>query len=192
MKKVNNFMFWLKNQLFRQKTMRKYRELLQNQELDEKSLAELNWEKRKAIVNHAYQNTKFYKKFYDLCGFNPSMLVTENDWDKVPVLERTMIRENLDDMIMRNISHKRLRVSTTGGSTGHPLKVYHDKAFDNEILAWRYLGWWNVSPADNQGTIHRAIPATTFAKFKNMIMWFPTKRIFLNASSFTDNDIEFF
>jgi phenylacetate-CoA ligase len=192
MRKLNNEIFWLKNKLFRPKAIAKYRELTANQQLDEKSLAALNWKKRKAIVEHAYNNTAFYSDFYNSYGFHPSMLLKEGDWDKVPILEREMIRENIPKMTMKGVSYKRLKVSTTGGSTGHPLKVYHDKAFNFETLAWRLLNWWDVSPGDNGGTIHRAVPTTAKAKFKKWLTWIPTKRVYLDASSFNSNDIKKF
>jgi hypothetical protein len=50
-----------------------------------------------------------------------------------------MIRENFDEITMCNVSKRRLNISTRGGSTGNPLKVYHDKKFPNDILTWRYL-----------------------------------------------------
>jgi phosphopantetheinyl transferase len=40
----------------------KYRELMEYQKFDEDSFSKLNWEKRKKIVNYAYENTEFYKK----------------------------------------------------------------------------------------------------------------------------------
>jgi hypothetical protein len=33
----------------------------------------MNWEKRKAIVACAYNNTVFYKQYYDSMGFHPDI-----------------------------------------------------------------------------------------------------------------------
>lgn len=82
--------------------------------------------------------------------------------------------------------------STTGGSTGTPMKVFWDKRFKIEITGWRAFRWWNISPADNVGIIHRRVPKVAWAKFKNRAMWWPTKRVYLNAVSMTEEEIEQF
>lgn len=187
--KFNIFVFWAKNIIFRYWAVKRYRVLLQNQNFSEKKLANLNWEKRKAIVNHAYTQTAFYKEYYDFVGFKPEMLKNEYDWDLVPILEKKMIRENIDKIIDFDVDNSFLKISTTGGSTGIPLKVFHDIRFPTEIIAWRFLKWWNVSPADNIGILHRAVPITKIDKIKDILFWFPTKRIFLDASSVSELDI---
>lgn len=192
MKNFSDYIFWLKMKILNPYTILKYRELINNQKLSINEVEQINWEKRKSIVKHAYENTKFYKNYYDSCNFHPSELVSESDWDKVPILERSMIRENFNRITMDYISRKRLEVATTGGSTGQPLKVYHDKRFPRKPLVWRYLSWWNVNASNNHGTIHRRVPTSRKQKMINSLTWFPTKLAFLNATSFSENDILIF
>jgi phenylacetate-CoA ligase len=192
MNNLNNFLFKLKNSLFRPKAVQQYNEAIHNCSLTSEQLQNLNWKKRKAIVMHAYNNTAFYKRYYDSMGFNPDMLQTESDWDKVPVLEKKMVREFREEIKDNNIKSKYVGVATTGGSTGLPLKIYTDKRFNNEVLGWRAFQWWNVSPAANVGIVHRRTPTTFSKKFLNRTLWWPTKRIYLNASSISENELKRF
>jgi phenylacetate-CoA ligase len=189
---INDLIFRLKNSLFRPEAVRQYNEAIHNCSLTERQLQDLNWGKRKAIVAHAYNNTVFYRKYYDSIGFHPDMLRTESDWDKVPVLEKDMVRKFREEMKDSHAKPKYFGVATTGGSTGLPLKVYTDKRFNNEILGWRAFKWWNISPAANVGIVHRRVPASLLKKFLNRALWWPTKRIYLNASYMSENELRRF
>jgi phenylacetate-CoA ligase len=188
----NHLIFKLKNSLFRKSAIQQYQEALQNCTLTKEQLQQLNWEKRKAIVAHAYHHTVFYKRYYDEMGFHPDMLQTEDDWEKVPILEKDMVRRFREEIKDNSVDTKYFGVATTGGSTGIPLKVYTDKRFNVEILGWRAFDWWNVSPAANVGIVHRRAPVTFIKKFLNRALWWPTRRIYLNASSISENDLKIF
>ncbi len=192
MSRFQNNIFFLKNKLFRHNAMRHYWQALKQQKLSYDQLSSLNWEKRKKIVGHAYKHIPFYKKYYDSMGFTPDLLKTESDWIKVPALEKEMVRQFKADIKDPDLDPQYFGIATTGGSTGMPLKVYIDKRFNTEILGWRAFSWWNVSPAANVGIIHRNVPATIFRKFVNRALWWPTKRIYLNASSFNEKDLSKF
>lgn len=189
---IVNFVFWFKNYLFRPYAIKQYRCALRNYKLNSTRLEELNWEKRKLLVFYAYQNIPFYHDFYEMNRFHPSMLHTEKDWEKVPVLEKNMVRENIDRMKASCISKRHIGTTSTGGSTGIPLKIYVDKRFHWEIVGWRMFKQWAISPGDNVGIIHRRVPISFIGKLKNRLLWWPTKRIYLNASSIDDDDVQHF
>jgi phenylacetate-CoA ligase len=192
MPNINYIIFKLKNIFFRRAAVKQYKEAIRNCSLTSEQLQDLNWEKRKTIVSHAYNNTVFYKQYYDSMGFHPDMLQTESDWDKVPVLEKSMVRQFREEMKDSHAKSEYFGVATTGGSTGLPLKVYTDKRFNNEILGWRAFKWWDISPAANVGIIHRRVPVSFVKKFLNRALWWPTKRIYLNASSMSEDEIKRF
>ncbi|MDD3078971.1 MAG: hypothetical protein PHH37_07685 [Paludibacter sp.] len=189
MLRINNIVFLLKNNAFRRQAIKQYKKALKNESLSYKCLSELNFKKRKKLVNYAYNNISFYKKFYDTAGFNPDMLVSDKDWEMVPILEKDMIRSNIYDIKNPFVLKKYLGVATTGGSTGLPLKIYTDLRFHHEILGWRAFEWWNLSPAANVGIIHRRTPTTFIGKLKNRLLWWPTQRIYLNASSIDEKQL---
>lgn len=141
--KIKYFLF-LRNNLHFNKTIRN------NSRLKKDALEELNWNKRKEIVNFAYANIPFYKEYYDKCNFNPSQLKSEIDWNLVPILEKEMLRDNSGSLINPNLSYNQLKKSTTGGSTGMPITVYFDKRIALDVFSWRVLDWWNTKPWGNK------------------------------------------
>src|SRR5690606_20212786 len=128
--------------VFRREATNAFKDLLVNQTKNEAEILALNFGKRREIVSYAYNETKFYKAFYDSHDFHPSHLKTEEDWDKIPVLLRKDIVENEKDIIVKGCE-KYLRSITTGGSSGVPLRVFHDTRFPSEVLGWRMLRWWD-------------------------------------------------
>ncbi len=185
MASIVDSVFWIKNQLFRRGATRQYDQAVQAMSMPDQELDALNWERRKAIVQHAYDNTPFYKQHWDSVGFHPQMLSTPADWEKVPVLEKQMVRQFAESMKDTTCKPGDFGTATTGGSTGMPLKVYTDRRFNWEALGWRSFKWWGVSPAAHVGIIHRRVPVSFLPKLKNRALWWPTRRIYLNASSQT-------
>lgn len=184
--------FWIKNKFFRRKACLQYKMALDNASTDIDKIKVLNWKRRVEIVQFAYSNIPFYKDFYDSKGFNPSMLKLESDWERVPILPKKLVRENIERIKNPNVNDRYIGIATTGGSTGLPLKIYTDKRFNWEVLGWRMFKQWGVSPADNVGIIHRRVPTTFIGKLKNRTLWWPTKRVYLNASSVNEEDIKKF
>lgn len=187
-----DFVFWSKNYLFRKKAIYQYKDALNNQKESIEKIKRINWEKRKKIVVYAYENIPFYKRFYDANNFNPYSLESENDWQKVPILEKEYVRKFNDELRNPNVKSKFFNQSTTGGSTGTPLRVYYDNRFNYEILGWRAFKWWNISPADNVGIVHRRVGTSFIKTLKNRALWWPTKRAYLNATSMTNEEISRF
>lgn len=187
-----HFVFWLKNRLFRHAAMAQYREALHNERLSVVEFRRMCWEKRVDLVHYAYETVPFYREYYDAHGFHPDQLKTEADWQRIPPLEKHYVREQLDRLLSTAAPLSARSTTTTGGSTGKPLKVYRDKRHKLEILGWRAFTWWNISPADNTGITHRRVPIGWKAKLKNQLLWWPTKRAYLSATSITDTDLERF
>lgn len=187
-----DFIFTWKNVLFRKDACKQYKESINNEKKNIQFIKSLNWEKRKAFVHYAYENIPFYKSFYNKVSFHPSMLSQESDWDKIPILEKKHIKEHLEDILNPHTPKRFIGTTSTGGSTGIPLKIYTDKRFHTEILGWRAFKWWGVSPAANVGIIHRRVPTQFIPKLKNRLLWWPTKRAYLNASYITDDDLNKF
>lgn len=187
-----NFVFWSKNVIFRKDAINQYKDSIENQYKTIKEIEEINWAKRKYMVKYAYENIPFYKKFYDDCGFSPESLKNEQDWENVPILKKEYVRKYNETLINKNLNRKFFTKSTTGGTTGMPLKIYYDNRFKYEILTWRALNWWHVSPADNVGILHRRVGISSIKTFKNRMLWWPTHRAYLNATSINDEEIEAF
>ena len=93
------------------------------------------WEQAKQMVKYAYANCPFYTKKYDAAGFHPDQLVNRKDMERVPVLSKAEIQEHAEDMIGVHIPKDSIISNYTGGSTGSPLRLYHDKKRMEQRLA---------------------------------------------------------
>lgn len=111
------------------------------------------------IVHYAYQNTRKYRELYDQWNICPEDLKDLKDFQKLPFVEKEMIRDDLEGFSVKIPG--RIYV-TTGGSTGIPLGFYRDRiSFARELAskAHQYyrVGW---KEGDRQMVL-RGIPINT-------------------------------
>lgn len=84
---------------------------------DYKSLKELQDNNVRELVSFAYNNSPFYKKYYKDVDINSISSV--EDLNKLPVLPKETVRQNITDMY--TISPSEGRISNTSGTTGKSL-----------------------------------------------------------------------
>jgi phenylacetate-CoA ligase len=104
------------------------------------------------LVKFAYNNSPFYRKYYEQYGIHPEQIQTEGDLKRLPILEKANLRQ-IDPMKVITIksghglfSKDDLMVEVTSGSTGEPLKIkrtwrdlFYIKA--NDIRAFQQTGF---------------------------------------------------
>ena len=113
-------------------------------------------EQLRALVQHAYENVPYYQRVFDERRLKPEDISTLDDLQKIPFLTKEDVRNNLEDLIARNIDRERLRYYTTSGSTGVPLGVYHDKHTTNpreQAFILRQWGWAGYRLGDKFATL---------------------------------------
>ena len=176
--------FYLKNILFRHNHFRKFQRAMINLSLKKDELYDINLQKRKKLIEYAYHNIEFYKEYYDASNFHPSQFNKSEDWEKIPFLEKDMIKKNFNKLIDKNAKSNRFISSTTGGSTGKPLKVFRDKGFPDEILQWRMLKTWGIPLGSDIAMVWRIPQKNNTIKYTvfNTLIWWPARRIKLDAS----------
>ena len=76
------------------------------------------------VARHAYENTDYYAKTFDLVGFDPRADFSFDDFAALPVLDRDMINQQGSQMISKLSSVDQLRPHASGGSTGIPTEVW--------------------------------------------------------------------
>ena len=190
--KVRAYFFKIKYLLFFSSKLDYYKNTIQkNDSLSINEIEKLNWKKRKDIVEFAYNNIPFYKKFYDENNFKPKDLIQKMDWNKVPVLTKNKIKNNFDSLKNPKLKQKYFRLSSTGGSTGEPTKILFDNRVPLETIGWRVMKWWDISPWSNHVYVHRNTHKG-ISKLINKLIWFPTLRGLLDASSIDVIGIEKF
>jgi phenylacetate-CoA ligase len=184
--------FKLKFELMQGGSGRLFRDMMQVRELPLNEVMELNWQRRKAIAGYAYERVPYYRQKWDKAGFHPDMLKSEEDWARVPILEKEELRTYGEQFRAEGVPKRFLRLSTTGGSTGVPLKVYHDGRFPLRVIGWRHMNAWGMVPWDNAAYVLRNTRSSGWKSRLNALLWYPTRRALMDASSFTENDVRRF
>ncbi|MGE0090528.1 MAG: phenylacetate--CoA ligase family protein [Bacteroidales bacterium] len=182
---MKNLIFFLKNYIFRHSTIDIAKKSIHLKKLDHDSKKQFSNRKMFDIFDYAKKNSSFYAKKYMRVEINQNF--TTNDWENIPILEKNEIRENQESMICAK--KRNLKKITTGGSTGAPLVVYHDKRFCDEVIGWEILKSWGLSPSCNKAFIFRITRKSLIKKILNFIIWYPTRRCFLNAAEITDSSM---
>ena len=99
-------------------------------------LKELQLERLKWSVRHAYDNNPYYHKKFEAAGFHPDQLKSLDDMRRIPFLTKQEMRDNypygLFAVPMRNV----VRVHSSSGTTGNATVVGYTKA---DIDLWATL-----------------------------------------------------
>jgi phenylacetate-CoA ligase len=192
MSTLNTTAFFIKQRALRPRAYSRYRQLLENERLSGAELRALNWRKRARLLEYAYTNVPFYRRRLDAMHIHPRDIRTPEDWIQLPLLHKTDLVQSHSELLATGVNPGRLALSTTGGSTGKPVKVYHDRQFPHETLGWRMFRWWNIQPGIDSAIVLRLPGRSPLMDLTNRVMWWPTRRIFLDASSMTPERIDQF
>lgn len=176
------FVFQTKNSLASfGRSQRTFMRLADQQYWAIEELDALNFSKREEIVRFAYEHSVFYRELYDAAGVHPNDIRTPSDFEALPIVTRDHIRDRYADIVTKHASIGRARRVTTGGSTGEPVSLLNDRRVRVEANLRRVVGWWGIEPYDNAAYIYR-MRRSQFHQRLNDVAWWPTRRIFLDAS----------
>jgi phenylacetate-CoA ligase len=144
------------------------------------------------LLTEAYKYVPWYRYKFDSADINVAEIRSEEQFQKVPTLKRSELSNNFQKFVSENIDLSDLKLSTTGGSTGHPLKIGMDPKAVREIPKWQMFSWWGLSPADNIASLYRGVPLYGSKKLiKDFIEW-PQKVVHMDATNISTKTIEAF
>lgn len=150
-KLIKHLIFPFHEKIIGRKTFAYLEELERLQWASPSELRELQFQKLKALLTHANKNIPFYTKRFRDAGFNPAGIRTLHDVRLLPLLNKTEIRENLQDMTWADCPGGLHRYNT-GGSSGQPLIFYFDRrrqAYDAAARALTHR-WWGIDVGDKE------------------------------------------
>ena len=133
-----------------------------------------------ALARHAFLTTDFYRHHFTGAGFTEADLRQPTNFDQLPFVTKSHIRGAPDAFVSSAARLKDLLPSRTGGSTGQPLQVLHDRKSPIAALWWRAYRWWGVSPASDVAHIYRKSRSTR-EELLHRLEWWPTRSILLDA-----------
>ena len=167
--------------------------LERSQYLSEDELRARQWHRLKKIVAHAYDNCPFYTQLYRASGIAPDDLRSWDSFRQFPLLTKTLIRAQNEDMIARNIPANHLQAQKTSGSTGVSLFFF----VDDDAAQWRractirhdrWTGWDIGEPV---GAIWGNPPTKKGLRPRIRFQLLHRTR-FLDTLQITENDMEAF
>lgn len=165
----------------------RYREAMRVLRMSNEELEVLNWNKRLELVRYAYENVPYYHKAFKENGLDdPRDIRCEEDWAQLPILRREDVVANFHDLVAVSVNRRYLVPTSTGGTTGKPLKIYRDRRFPSKVFQWRFLDLCGLSPGVNEACISR-VP--TRSQVLGEIRHYPTRRVIVDTSSLSESDI---
>lgn len=167
------------------------RQLERDERRDVEALVELSERRSIEHARFAMEHTKFYRDRYSAAGFTSDDLRDPAAFESLPIIEKAEVRAAGADFQSDEVSGRNTAVSTTGGSTGQPLRLLRDRRFPARALEWRLMRWWGVRPSENVAIVTRHVRSAR-ADFIHDLQWWPSKRQQLNAYRMDDTAIDEF
>ncbi|MBD8101906.1 phenylacetate--CoA ligase family protein [Plantibacter sp. CFBP 8775] len=167
------------------------RQLERDERLDPDALAALSAERSIAHARFAMEHSPFYRERYGSAGFTLDDLRDPAAFDELPIIEKADVREHAAAFRTPEADDRTSAVSTTGGSTGEPLRLLRDLRFPARALEWRLFRWWGVDPSDNTALLSRHVKSAR-AELKHAAAWWPSRRIQLDANHMDPEHVDRF
>jgi phenylacetate-CoA ligase len=99
--------------------------------MEKEKLERLQIKSLRGVIENAFDNVPYYNNMFKEHDLRPSDIKKVQDLNKIPVLSKQDIRENLNEMISKDYNMHSLIEYETSGSTGQPLPVYVNKDEDD-------------------------------------------------------------
>jgi phenylacetate-CoA ligase len=184
--------FFIKYNLGKPGSYKQYIESTKIQDFSKEDILKIQWMKLDLLLKVCLNDVPFYKNF-----FNSSCITLENIKSKIfiqqlPIVSRSDLINNYESFISKKINPNSLKISTTGGSTGTPVKIGMDPSLVREVPKWQMFSWWGLSPSDNMATIYRGLPVQGLKKIGLDFINWPQKTVRLDATDITADKIETF
>ncbi|MCT1394364.1 MULTISPECIES: phenylacetate--CoA ligase family protein [Microbacterium] len=168
-----------------------YRDFLVVDALPPEEAIELSAQRSAAHARFAFEHSAFYRELYSAHGFSAEDLRDPASFSSLPIVDKTMLRENFESIRTDEADARTSVVSKTGGSTGLPLHLLRDLRFPARALEWRLFDWWGVKPWDDRAIVTRHV-LTGAARLRHDLGWLPSRRVQLDAFQITDDAVRAF
>ncbi|MDD5458677.1 MAG: hypothetical protein PHF37_04730 [Phycisphaerae bacterium] len=93
-------------------------------------------EQLQSLIAHAAAKVPYYRKLFSENRIDPESIKTHDDLQRLPVLEKEIIRADPKCLLDETLDIKKLMVGHTSGTTGTPLELYRDVKMNS--IVWAY------------------------------------------------------
>lgn len=159
--------------------------------MDSEQISIYQLKRIKAIIQHAYKYSSYYRFLYDNVGIKWQDIKFFDDIKKLPTITKSELIDNKKDITTRwkYISGTK----TTGGSTGQTVQVKKNpNALARERAAtWRAYEWAGIRVGDPQARFW-GVPHSASGRVKALITDFIANRLRLSAFDLTDISLDLY
>lgn len=104
------------------------------------ALQELQRRRLGELLEHAYKNVPYYRRVLGAAGvFDSSGSIRHERFSQIPCLGRDELSENFDQLKSLDLTSRRWRVNSSGGSTGEPVRFIQDNGYADWSMALKLL-----------------------------------------------------
>ena len=100
--------------------------------------------KLREVLALAYEKTTFYHDLFDSVGFKPGDLQSLEDMRRLPLIDRSMVVDHLDEMCTVSPDSPGIDYISTGGTSGSPLRFYAPASRSAIEYAYLTAGWSRI------------------------------------------------
>lgn len=90
------------------------------------------------IIDYSFNNVPYYNELFRKHNISPSENLIRDQLQKIPLLNKSIIKNNYKELRSVNIPDNSVSYGYTGGTTGSPLKLTYDKI----TIPWQWAVWW--------------------------------------------------
>jgi len=167
-------------------------QLRKSQFWSKEEIEKLQLKKIKNLISYAYKNVPYYKKILNENHLHPTDITDFKDIQKIPILTKNQIRQNLDDILSIDVDKNTIRKDFTSGSTGEPLTIYKDKTYSeytkaDQYRSYEFSGYVLGDKIARLWGAHRDAPKTTvLSPVKQKI----DRTLFINTFNIYEKNME--
>jgi phenylacetate-CoA ligase len=168
------------------------RQFERSQFLSAEEIRQLQWQRLRTLLEHAYNRCPFYRERFERAGMEPGDLSGLDDLRVLPVLEKRDIQEQGERMVARDWPRGDLIRNQTGGSTGAPVSFYLSRArkCSRAAATLRHNRWAGWEVGDRAAVIWgapRDRPADTWrARLRAVLLREP---LWLDTANLTEESL---
>ncbi len=102
----------------------------------------LQWQRLQRLLEHCHREVPYYRRRWNELGITPADIRSRADFARLPLLTKSDIRANFEDLKAESLRGE-LMYKATGGSTGEPLRFGYTRESNDRRTAvmWRGYGW---------------------------------------------------
>lgn len=156
------------------------------------SLVELQNNKLRALISHAYNKVPYYRRVFDERGLSAKDIQTVDDLPKLPILTKHLMRQNFTDLTAQDHRKQRPMLVYTSGSTGEPLRFYF--TMDAFSMGWACLfrswGWAGYRLGDKRATIAGSALAPSHISLRNKTRYCLERNLCVSSFGLTADRLE--